>query len=281
MLSTCSQCGAPLERTGHEVVVCRYCEAPNVPDHVQPQVVIFQQVTEIHREQHLAAPIPLEPAERAERVESAKSAKSRGGAVAGVLFVGVLFVVIGGAMSWLVARTETRSSSAVSTAPLVTPASPARSQASKPVSYFDEPGQLAATITDKFGASARAKSIVLYDDYFSCEMQDDKRTDELDRYFYHRSRGAFDAPRPVSFRGTAKDLTRATFAVSDVDFSKVPGLCRDAIDRLALPNARVSHVYLDKNGRDPKFIFRVYVGSERRSGYAEYESTGKVVMVSK
>ena len=56
----------------------------------------------------------------------------------------------------------------------------------------------------------------------------------------------------------------------------MPRLCAESLTRLAIDGGKVSHIIIEKEHGGAAVILRVYVSTERRSGYVEYDTKGKM-----
>ena len=116
---------------------------------------------------------------------------------------------------------------------------------------------------------------VLYPTYAIAEARNPGRPEDLDRYVFRA--GVVDPPSPVMIAGN-RNLDTETFTPEEVAFARVPALVRGAPAQSGIADARVTHVIIE---RDTVFaagavVVRVYAGTARRSGYVEYDATGRL-----
>jgi hypothetical protein len=69
----------------------------------------------------------------------------------------------------------------------------------------------------------------------------------------------------------------------EVPLGLVPDLVPRALSDLAIPDAKPTHVYVEKVtwGPSPRIVLRVYASSPREGGYVEFSTSGEQVRVSK
>lgn len=108
------------------------------------------------------------------------------------------------------------------------------------------------------------------------DVQDPRKTENLDRYTYRQ--GKLGKPAPIKLSGdyTQKDLDAALFSLDLVDFSLVPKLIDDARARLKMPDAELAGVTLKRDfpfGRDLRWS--VSFTDDRHVGMVEYDLKGK------
>jgi hypothetical protein len=149
------------------------------------------------------------------------------------------------------------------------------------VDYFADATSIPGAFQAAIGTPLRAKQLVIYSEYAIIEAQDPQKPQNVDRYTLRNgSVGSKDAVRLV---GREKDnLAPHLFDLSVTNFGLVPALIADARKRLAIDDAKVSHVMLDRMLPFSKdVLWRVYVGSDRDSGFVEYDTAGRMKRVSK
>ena len=225
-------------------------------------------------------PLPAPPPARAPygfAPMSAPDARTSGSvAMVAVLGVGVALLVVGGAFAML----TTRRASSVSLGPVVTAAPyaplapPMHTTSAVTDNFFADAHAVPLAFKAKIGASPMATRLVLYQTYAIAELQDPQRADNIDRYTYRA--GSVDSPQPEHFAGTAKELSARVFAIESIDYALVPRLCAESLTRLAIDGGKISHIIIEKEHGGAAVILRVYVSTERRGGYVEYDTKGKM-----
>jgi hypothetical protein len=193
-------------------------------------------------------------------------------------------VLIGGIISAVVFARAASTIQSVTTPPgggaAPRPALPSLPAAPK-VDYFANPTSIPGTLQAAIGTPLRAKQLVIYSEYVIIEAQDPQKPQNVDRYTLRNgSVGDKDAVRLV---GREKDnLAQHLFELSVTNFALVPALINDARTRLGFSDAKVSHVMLDRHLPFSKdVLWRVYISSDRDSGFVEYDTAGKMKRVSK
>jgi hypothetical protein len=145
--------------------------------------------------------------------------------------------------------------------------------------YFADAPAVQTAIADRFTSRAELRELVLYPGQAIFELRDAVARDNVDRYILRPTGLSEPDPERLSSRDK-KELDAAVFPLSDVDFKLVPELVADAQKKLDYDNGKVTHVIIDKFFPFRKALgFRVYVSSERDSGYVNYDARGKLIKV--
>jgi hypothetical protein len=145
--------------------------------------------------------------------------------------------------------------------------------------YFADAPAVQTAIADRFTSRAELRELVLYPGQAIFELRDAVERDNVDRYILRPTGLSEPDPERLSSRDK-KELDAAVFPLSDVDFKLVPELVADAQKKLDYDNGKVTHVIIDKFFPFRKALgFRVYVSSERDSGYVNYDARGKLIKV--
>jgi hypothetical protein len=206
------------------------------------------------------------------------------GVLAIVLVATLAPVIIGGVVSAIAFSKATSAIENVTTPPggRTPPRPPLPSLPPAPkVDYFANATSIPGAFQAAIGAPLRAKQLVIYSEYAIIEAQDPQKPQNVDRYTLRN--GSVGAKDPVRLAGREKDnLTPHLFELSVTNFGLVPALIADARTRLAIEDAKVSHVMLDRMLPFSKdVLWRVYMGSDRDSGFVEYDTAGRMKRVSK
>ncbi|MEJ7733970.1 MAG: hypothetical protein WKG00_32840 [Polyangiaceae bacterium] len=149
------------------------------------------------------------------------------------------------------------------------------------VSYFANATSVPGAFQASIGSPLKVKEVVVYDQYVIIEAQDPQKPQNVDRYTLRDGRVSDkDAVRLV---GDEKgNLDKFLFDIGSINYALIPTLITDAKARLAIADAKASHVMVDRRFSASKQPgWRVYIGSDRESGYVAYDLSGKMVRVSK
>ena len=145
--------------------------------------------------------------------------------------------------------------------------------------YFAGAVEVQKAIAARFTAKADLLELVLYPGYAIFQLRDPVKRENVDRYTLRPTGMGEPDPERLS-SSDKKELDQSTFALSDVDFVLVPKLVADAQKHLNFENGKVTHVIIDKFFPFRRALgFRVYVSSERDSGYVNYDAQGKLIKV--
>ena len=163
---------------------------------------------------------------------------------------------------------------------LLVAASAAAVRAEEPVaSLLLAPEPAAAALRERFGASARLLSLELRPAGFTVEVQDPAIPSHVDRFTFEE--GVIEGPEPVRVGRNQKQLKAQLFPLADVDFSLMPRLVADAIERGRTEDGKVSHVRIERNEGYNDYptwgppTLRVYVDGPRSGAFVEYGLDGR------
>jgi hypothetical protein len=189
--------------------------------------------------------------------------------VAILLSATVLTGACGGGSSSSTSRPTTTAASAVPEAQ--------RPHAVRAAAMFDGdgPAPFIAALRAKFGENVRLMDVTIYPDRANVRVQDPARPENLDDWQWSAKDGLHDS-RPVH---TSKSdaFGPKLFGVGDVRWDKLPALAKTALERLALPDAAVTHANIDR-GSDGVAI-RLFVDGPRRGGFLDAAADGRVLKV--
>lgn len=166
--------------------------------------------------------------------------------------------------------------------PAPAPGDAPKSQGSGPQGdYFASASAVGEAIATKFTRDAELKELVLYPGYAIFELRDPVKRNNVDRHVLRPS--GFEAPSPVRLVGDDEsELDQQVFRIREVDFNVVPRLVDDARTQMAVEEAKVTHIIIDKFFPFRKKLgFRVYVSSDRAGGYVDYDAKGNKIKVIK
>ncbi len=143
----------------------------------------------------------------------------------------------------------------------------------------DGAAQVVAAFADARGADPlRALQIVLYPEYAIASVQDPSIPANVDRYLWRN--GSIGVPDPVRLVGDG-DLEAALYSVDEVNWSAIPALVAGARDAVAIPGGEVSHLIVHRPLPFSTDIqIRVFVTSDRDSGYVDASADGAILTVN-
>lgn len=160
------------------------------------------------------------------------------------------------------------------------PAIPA-APAAPAVAYFANATSVPGAFQASIGSPLKVKEVVVYDQYVIIEAQDPAKPQNVDRYTLRN--GLVSGKDPIRLVGDEKaNLNAHLFDIASLNYALIPTLIADAKRRLAIEDGKPSHVMVDRRlapKQQPQW--RVYIGSQRDSGYVSYDMAGKMVRVSK
>ncbi len=136
-------------------------------------------------------------------------------------------------------------------------------------------------VKNQFGEPLYATEVVFYPSYAILELENPKIPGNVDRYTYRN--GKLDSGRPVRLSSRdRKRLPRSRFDVSELALSEIPAMITLAREKMGIPDGKVSHIIVDRFTFNRKKVsFRVYVSSERESGYMVANADGSFVEIVK
>jgi hypothetical protein len=125
------------------------------------------------------------------------------------------------------------------------------------------------------GGTLLMTELVLYPEYAIMQARDPRQRQNVDRYVFRA--GAVAEPSPVMLVGSV-DLDAETFTREQVAFGEITRLVRDARTQIGVEGARTTHVIIERDTvfAGGEIVVRVYAGTERRSGYVEYDARGNL-----
>jgi hypothetical protein len=277
MTTNCTNCGAPLEMVfGRVQERCSYCGTT-------------QQAAPAAARPGYSAPGPyVPPPPMMAPVYVAPRKQGSAGCVVGILALVMVLMVAAGAMFFFLrARPEASTSRSRDRNSSERPSSRSKAEpASAPApagvqgNYFQSATAVRDAIAARFTPNAEMRELVLYPEYAIFELRDPVKRNNVDRLVLRP--GGFDDPDPIQLVADDKsELDKVSFRLSEVNFTVVPGLVTDALNRIKLDEGRVSHIIIDKFFPFRKALgFRVYVTSERDSGgYVSYDAAGRMLKV--
>lgn len=142
-------------------------------------------------------------------------------------------------------------------------------------SFIEQPEQARKLLEGELGKGLELAELTLYEGYARAEVRDPKKPKNLDSYTIRGE--SVQAPRPERLWPTQKGaLAGCVIRFDAIDLSIVPRLAADARERLAYENSELTHIiFSNSKCMNKAFTWRVYVRSERDSGYASYDLNGK------
>jgi hypothetical protein len=89
------------------------------------------------------------------------------------------------------------------------------------------------------------------------------------------------APEPVRLVGGG-DLETNLFSSNEVAWDAIPAVVVAAVEQAGIPEGTVTHVIVTRDlPWKPDIVLRVYVSSDRESGYVEFDAQGGFLEVVK
>lgn len=148
-------------------------------------------------------------------------------------------------------------------------------------SLLERPEPFAAALRLRLGADFRVLRLSIQPGSADADVQDPRAPANVDRHTFED--GRLGAPEPVQAGRNQRKLEARLFPFADVDLSMLPRLLADAARRADTPDARASHVTVERSegygereswGRP---VVRVVVEGPRGGAVVEYGLTGKHV----
>lgn len=154
------------------------------------------------------------------------------------------------------------------------PPTPAIAEHSSPL---EDPASVVKLFKDKIGKPFKAIELILYPEMAVLHTQDPARPENFDQYTYRG--GAVGEPKPELEQAVT---CQKGFDLEKADFSLVPKLVKDALQRIQREDAHVTYVVLNRTVFCSRDVYwSVYVQSPRTSGYVLYKLNGKMKDVYK
>jgi hypothetical protein len=144
----------------------------------------------------------------------------------------------------------------------------------KHMSPLEDPAEVVRMIKEKIGKPFKAIELVLYPDLAVLQAQDSAQPKNFDEFTYRD--GAVGGPEP---KQEWTVTCQKGFALETVDFSLLPKLMKDALQRIKGEGGHVTHVVLNRTVFCEDVSWSVYVESPRASGYVLYKLNGKMKSV--
>jgi hypothetical protein len=150
-------------------------------------------------------------------------------------------------------------------------APPSKPAAAEYPSPLDDPASIVKMFKDKIGKPFKTIQLVLYPELAVLQTQDPARPKNFDELTYRD--GAVGEPEP---KQEWTVTCQKGFALETADFSLLPKLMKDALQRIKSEGGHVTHVVLNRTVFCEDVSWSVYVESPRTSGYALYKLNGKM-----
>jgi len=149
------------------------------------------------------------------------------------------------------------------------------------VDYFADASPILTLFEKRLGTPVRATRLVLYPGYALLDAQDPLNRNNVDSYTLRD--GVIKDARPVVLGHSQGKLEQLLFSLEEVNFSRLPALMHAADTELAIAGGKPSHVIFERDtfGKKQPPVLRIYVSSERDSGYVEYGFDGQKRRVAK
>lgn len=136
--------------------------------------------------------------------------------------------------------------------------------------------ELEPKMAEKIGGEVKALDLSIYENYLKIQVQDPKKTENVDGYDYKN--GVISDPIPVRLYGGG-NLEQNLFKLKEVNLAKIPELIDEAREKSKdLEGAKVSHVIVKKDlPFSNKVKIRVYLSGTRKSAWLVADASGKVI----
>jgi hypothetical protein len=134
-------------------------------------------------------------------------------------------------------------------------------------------GAMVADVAAARGADPlRILEVVIYPTYAFAQVQDPTEPTYVDRFPWRD--GEVGASEPVRLFGDG-DLETNLFPSTEVAWDAIPSAIATAVEQAAIPGGEVTHVIVSRDlPFKPDVVIRVYVSSDRESGYVELDAQG-------
>lgn len=149
---------------------------------------------------------------------------------------------------------------------------PASAPDATPLGFGDGVLVIEAGLADLEGERSLVQ-VVLYEGYGIVTSL--SSSSEVDRVVVRSSGNEQPTAMPNAM---VQDPVGSRFAMTDIDWSIIPGLVERTPTDLGIEGGKVSHVIVEKNlPFSPDLVIRVYVSTDRRSGRIDYFADGRVL----